>query len=237
MVGFEILMMDAIHERTCLFMNGAFGYGTVCLVWPWDCITQPPPQPALQNFSLIFCMDREGGEQGEEDDGGEKENQRDIGGRWGRGDREIRGEKERGGMQPTEGMGEKLWDSQKDRGVSFTESLRRSNESIRFSSCQSVSLRPCFLSICLPLSSVIVSLPGWHCIVAVSAVKVLAGGFSLSEPWLCAVSVCHSAAVPFSLTQLCRKPAGLWASSSCREQVNMTKLLYLASYHVFFLLL
>lgn len=39
-----------------------------------------------------------------------------------------------------------------------------------------------FFSIFLPLSSVTVSLPAWHCIVAVSAVKVLAGGFSLSEP-------------------------------------------------------
>ncbi len=48
------------------------------------------------------------------------------------------------------------------------------------------------LSVCLTLSLLIVCLPGWRCNVAVSAVKVPAAGFSLSEPWLCAVSVCRS---------------------------------------------
>lgn len=249
MVGFEILMMDAIHERTWLFMNGALDMGLCVWSGPGTALHNLLPNLHCRTFLWSSqtlwqkCLSlhgqggrRAGGGGVNGGDGGEKENQRDIGGRWGRGGREIRGEKERGGMQPTEGTGEKLWDSQKDRGVSFAGSLLRSNESIRFSSCQSVSLCPCFFfSIFLPLSSVTVSLPAWHCIVAVSAVKVLAGGFSLSEPWLCAVSVYHSAAVPFSLTQLCRKPAGLWVSSSCREQVSMTKLLYLASNHVFFL--
>lgn len=72
----------------------------MCLARPSGCITQPPPQPALQNFSLIFtntltksaCIHAQSQEMGwggvevEErggsewgGDGGEKENKRGAG--------------------------------------------------------------------------------------------------------------------------------------------------------------
>lgn len=99
--------------------------------------------------------------------------------------------------------------------------LLRRNENSGFSSYSTVSLRFC-LSICLPLPSLIFSHPGCRCNVAVSAVKVLAGGFSLSEPWLCAVSVCCSTAVLYTLTQLCSAACRPLREHRPQEQVGKT---------------
>lgn len=215
-------------------MNGAFGYA-VCLALPWGCITQPPPQPALQNFSLIFTntltkvaesaytprVEKWGGREGGRDGsrrrrsewgGGvqEKENQRDL--RAGEG-----GETERMACSQQRGRGGKV--SWRDKQGEESASLGLCRGGIRAAACPLIRLPlyiPLCLSVCLPLSSLTVSRPGWCCNVAVSAVKALAGGFSLSEPWLCAVSVRTRLLSCSHWLSCAKQPAGLRVSSCCR---------------------
>lgn len=140
----------------------------------------------------------------------EKENQRDL--RAGEG-----GETERMACSQQRGRGGKV--SWRDKQGEESASLGLCRGGIRAAACPLVRLPlyiPVCLSVCLPLSSLTVSRPGWCCNVAVSAVKALAGGFSLSEPWLCAVSVRTRLLSCSHWLSCAKQPAGLRVSSCCR---------------------
>lgn len=196
----------------------------------WVCIHAPSQEMGRR----VREAERGGGGGVNGGDGGERENKRDAGASEG-GETERWGERERGGMQPTERTG---------KSCEVAGGTGREKSQLHWGGGMSAAASPpvrlslyvsVCLSVCLPLSSLIVSPPGCRCNVAVSAVKVLAGGISLNEPWLCAVSVCRSAAVLSTLTQLCRQPAGLWVNTSCREQVGMTKTYHHIMFVIFYI--